>query len=50
MKNLKHDKHTIRMMFEYDYKYAVLLDKLRNGEYFIIFLNVDTFYSGGWGK
>ena len=47
--NVKHDKHTIRMMFYYDYKYAILLDKLRNGEDFIFF-NLDTLYSGGWGK
>ena len=25
-------------MFKYDYKYAILLDKLRNGEDFISFL------------
>ena len=35
--NLKHEKHTIRIMFKYDYKYAILLDKLRNGEDFISF-------------
>ena len=35
--NVKHDKHTIRIMFKYDYKYAILLDKLRNGEEFISF-------------
>ena len=29
--NVKHDKHTIRIMLNYDYKYAFLLDKLRNG-------------------
>ena len=34
----KHDKHTIRIMFKYDYKNAILLDKLRNGEDFISFL------------
>ena len=37
-------------MFKYDYKYAILLDKLRNVEDFIHFLNLDTLYSGGWGK
>ena len=30
------------------YKYTILLDKLRNGEDFIC--NLDTLYSGGWGK
>ena len=35
--NVKHDKHTIRIMFKYDYKCAILLD-LRNGEDFIYFL------------
>ena len=29
-------------MFKYDYKYAILLDRLRNGE-----VNSDTLYSGG---
>ena len=43
--NVKHGTHTIRIMFEYDYKYVILLDKLRNGEDF--FLNLDTLYSGG---
>ena len=37
-------------MFKYDYKYAILLDKIRNGEDFISFFNSDTLYSGGWGK
>ena len=37
-------------MFNYDYKYAILLDKLRKGEDFIPFFNLDTLYSGGWGK
>ena len=35
--NAKHDKHTIRIMFKYDYKYAILLDKLRNGKDFFFF-------------
>ena len=30
--NVKDDKHTIRIMFKYDYKYAILLDKLRFGK------------------
>ena len=34
-------------MFKYYYKYAILLDKLRNGKDFISFLNLDTLYSGG---
>ena len=33
-------------MFKYDYKYAILLDKLRNGED-VFFFNLDTLYSGG---
>ena len=48
--NIKQDNHTIRLIFKYDYKYAILLDKSRNGEDFISFLNLDTLYSGGWGK
>ena len=35
--NVKHDKHTKRIMFKYDYKYAILLDRLRNVEDFIYF-------------
>ena len=46
-KNVKHDKHTIRIMIKYDYKYAILLDKLRIGEDFISFLNLETLISGG---
>ena len=34
-------------MFKFDYKYAILLDKLINGEDFIFFLNFDILYSGG---
>ena len=34
-------------MFKYDYKYAFLHDKLRNGEDLISFKNLDTLYSGG---
>ena len=34
------------MMFKYDYKYAILLDKLSHGEDFI-FLNFHILYSGG---
>ena len=34
-------------MFKYDYKYAILLDKLRKGGDFISFYNLDTLYSGG---
>ena len=45
--NVKHDKQTIRIKFKYDYKYVILLGKLRNGEDFISFLNLDTLYSGG---
>ena len=37
-------------MFKYNHKYASLLDKLRNGEDFISLFNLDTLYSGGWGK
>ena len=37
VKNVKHDNHTIRIMFRFYYKYANLLDKLRNGENFISF-------------
>ena len=38
-------------MFKYDYKYAILLDKLRNREDFIsFFFNLDILYSGGRGK
>ena len=33
-------------MFEYDYKYAILLDKLRIGKIAFLF-NLDTLYSGG---
>ena len=29
---------------------AILLDKLRYGGRFHFFLNLDTLYSGGWGK
>ena len=32
-------------MFKCENKYAILLDNLRNEEYF--FLNLDTLYSGG---
>ena len=35
--NVKHDQHTIRIMFKYDNKYAILLDRLRNVENFISF-------------
>ena len=45
--NVKHDKHTIRMMVYYDYKYAILLDKLRNGEDFIFFLIWIHYIQGG---
>ena len=31
------DKHTIRRELKYNYKYGILLDKLRNGEYYISF-------------
>ena len=31
-------------MFKYYLKYAILLDKLRNGEDFLSFLNLDTIY------
>ena len=34
---MKLDKHTIRIMFKYDYKYVSLFDKLRNGDDFISF-------------
>ena len=37
-------------MLEYDYKYAILLDKLRNGGTFHFLLNLDTLYSGGGVK
>ena len=46
--NVKHDKHTIRIMFKYDYKYAILLDKLNLRFHF--FFNLDTLNSGWWGK
>ena len=36
-KNVKHDKDTIRIMLKYDYKYAILFDKLGNGEDFFSF-------------
>ena len=34
-------------MFKYDFKYAILLDKLRNGEDFISFLNFIHYIHGG---
>ena len=36
-------------MFKYGYKYAILLDKLRNVE-ISFFFNLDALYSGGGGK
>ena len=47
MTNVKHDKHTIRIMFKYDHKYAILLDKLRNGKDFISFLIWLHYIQGG---
>ena len=37
-------------MFKYDYKYAILLEKIKKRGIFHFFLNLDTLYSGGWGK
>ena len=34
-------------MFKYDYKYAILLDKLRNGEDFISFWICQNYIQGG---
>ena len=39
----------MRIKYRNEYKYAILLDKLRNGEYCISFCNLDTLYSGGGG-
>ena len=30
LSNAKHDKHIIRIKLKYDYRYSILLDKLRN--------------------
>ena len=40
----------MRIKYRNEYKYAILLDQLRNWEYCISFCNLDTLYSGGWGK
>ena len=37
LSNVKHYKLTIRIQFKYDSKYAILLDKFRNGEDCICF-------------
>ena len=36
----------IRILFKYEYKYAILLDNLCNGGKLHFFLNFDTLYSG----
>ena len=50
LSNIKHDRHNIRIMF-YDYKYAILLDKLKKmGTITFLFEFGYIILRGGGGK